>query len=50
MLTNALSLLTGVEALVVMKDVCELPDKDAKKVLRWAAQALLAEAARQVEG
>jgi AcrR family transcriptional regulator len=48
-LTNALSLLTGVEALVVMQDVCELPAKDAKRVLRWTAQALLIEATRKAK-
>jgi AcrR family transcriptional regulator len=46
-LTNALSLIAGVEALVVMQDVCELPAKDAKTVLRWTAQALLSEATRK---
>jgi AcrR family transcriptional regulator len=45
-LTSALALLTGVEAFIVMKDVCELPTKDAKRILRWTAQALLNEAGR----
>jgi hypothetical protein len=48
-LTNALSLIAGVEALVVMQDVCELPTKDAKRVLRWTAQALLSEATRKAK-
>ena len=41
-LINALSLLTGIESLVVMRDVCELEPKEAEKVLRWAARTLLA--------
>lgn len=40
-LVNALSLLTGIESLVVMRDVCELEPKEAEKVLRWAAKTLL---------
>jgi AcrR family transcriptional regulator len=48
-LIYALSLLAGVEALVVMKDVCELTDKEAKMTLRWAASALLTEATREGE-
>lgn len=40
-LRAALSLTLGSEALVVMKDVCRLEDKEALSVLRWAAVALL---------
>lgn len=41
-LEAALALTAGAEAMVVMKDVCKLDDKEAQDVLRWAAQALLA--------
>lgn len=40
-LRAALSLTLGSEALVVMKDVCRLDDREALAVLRWAAVALL---------
>jgi AcrR family transcriptional regulator len=40
-LQAALALTLGVEALVVMKDVCRLDDDAACEVLEWAAQALL---------
>lgn len=41
-LEAALALTAGVEALVVMKDVCRLEEREARDVLRWAAQTLLA--------
>jgi AcrR family transcriptional regulator len=41
-LVNALSLMTGIESLVVMRDVCELEPEEAENVLRWAAKTLLA--------
>jgi AcrR family transcriptional regulator len=40
-LRSALALTLGVEALVVMKDVCHVPDAEALATLDWAAQALL---------
>lgn len=40
-LEAALALTVGGDAMVVMKDVCRLSDKDAKDALRWAALALL---------
>ncbi|MEK1929101.1 MAG: TetR/AcrR family transcriptional regulator [Pararhizobium sp.] len=40
-LVNALSLMTGIESLVVMRDICELEPKEAEEVLRWAATTLL---------
>lgn len=41
-LRAALALTLGVDALVVMKDVCRIDnDKEAHEVLRWAAAALL---------
>jgi AcrR family transcriptional regulator len=37
----ALALTLGIDALVVMKDVCRLDDEEALATLRWAATALL---------
>jgi AcrR family transcriptional regulator len=39
-----LALTMGVEATIVMKDVCRLGDDEAQAVLRWAAATLLAAA------
>lgn len=40
-LVNALSVLAGVEALVVLKDVCGLSPEPADEVARWTASALV---------
>lgn len=40
-LRNALALTMGVEAMVVMKDVCDASDAEALATLEWAAQTLL---------
>lgn len=40
-LRSALALTLGVEALVVMKDVCKLSDDETLATLTWTAQALL---------
>jgi AcrR family transcriptional regulator len=40
-LLAALALTLGIEALVVMKDVCRLDDEEALATLRWAAGVLL---------
>jgi AcrR family transcriptional regulator len=40
-LRAALALTLGIDAIVVMKDVCGLDDEEALDVLRWAATALL---------
>jgi AcrR family transcriptional regulator len=40
-LLYALSLLTGIETLVVLRDICHLSTTQAESVARWAAQALL---------
>jgi AcrR family transcriptional regulator len=40
-LRSALSLTIGVEALVVMRDVCRLPDAEMGATLDWTARALL---------
>jgi hypothetical protein len=42
----ALALVGGVEAMVVMRDVCGLDTEEALEVTRWAAEAILATAAR----
>ena len=46
MLTRALALIMGPEAVVVTKDVLQLDDADARQVKRWAIRALV-EAARK---
>lgn len=40
-LVAALSLCMGIEALVVLRDVCALESAEAEEVLRWAARTLL---------
>ena len=40
-LVAALSLCMGIEALIVLQDVCGLEAAEAVEVSRWAAQALL---------
>lgn len=44
-LTRALALIIGTEGMVVVKDVLQLKDEEARKVKRWAIAALI-EAAR----
>ena len=46
MLARALALIMGPEAIVVIKDVLQLGDADARKVKRWAIRALV-EAAKK---
>lgn len=41
-LVHALSLMMGIESLVVMRDICELEPGEAENVLRWSARTLLA--------
>lgn len=48
-LSRALALVIGTEAMVVIKDVLELDDTEARRVKRWAIRALV-EAARRPEG
>lgn len=38
---TALCLLSGPEALVVLRDVCHVDDRAARDTVRWAAEALL---------
>ena len=45
-LTSALALVIGTEAMLVLKDVLQLDDADARRVKRWAIRALV-EAARK---
>lgn len=45
-LINALSLVMGIESMVVMRDICDLEPKDAENVLRWTAKTLLEGAIR----
>jgi AcrR family transcriptional regulator len=40
-LQAALALATGPDAMVVMKDVCGMSDREAQETLLWAAKALL---------
>jgi AcrR family transcriptional regulator len=46
MLSKALALVIGTEAMMVFKDVLQLDDADARKVKRWAIRALV-EAAKK---
>lgn len=45
-MTRALALIMGPEAVIVVKDVLQLDDADARKMKRWAIRALV-EAARK---
>ncbi len=46
-LIPALSMTFGIEALVVLKDICGLTDAEAQDVALWSARALLEAARRQ---
>lgn len=46
-LVHALSLTFGIEALIVLKDICGLTDPEAQEVALWSAGALLDAALRQ---
>ena len=43
-LVHSLSLVLGIESVIVMRDICELEPKDAEQVLRFTARAVLASA------
>lgn len=49
-LVAALSLMTGIETLVVFKDVCGLSDRQSEEAALWAAKMLLAGVLATVEG
>jgi len=40
-LVVALALCTGIEALIVLRDICDLDPVEAEEVLRWTARTLL---------
>lgn len=46
-LVQALSLTFGIEAMIVLKDICGLGDREAEDVALWAARALLQAARRE---
>jgi AcrR family transcriptional regulator len=46
-LVQALSLTFGIEAMIVLKDICGLGDQEAEDVAIWAARALLQTARRE---
>ena len=48
-LVSALALCGGIEALLVLRDICGLPQHDAVAVSRWAAQSLLAQTIRDAQ-
>ena len=45
-LVQALSLTFGIEAMIVLKDICGLDDRGARDVAMWGAQAMLQAALR----
>lgn len=48
-LLAGLSLLTGIEAIIVLRDVCAIDIDRAEKVVRWSAEAMLAKALAEAE-
>jgi AcrR family transcriptional regulator len=46
-LTQALSLLAGIETIIVLRDVCGLPDPQIREVAGWTARALVQAALRE---
>jgi AcrR family transcriptional regulator len=49
-LVAALSLCMGIEALIVLRDVCALEPEEAEEVSRWAARMLLRSSLAEVRG
>ncbi len=49
MLTRALALVIGTEAMIVFKDVLQLEDEQARSVTRWAIEALVEAALKPAE-
>jgi AcrR family transcriptional regulator len=46
-LVHAMAVVVGIEARIVLKDICGLNDHEVLETERWAAQALLAAATRE---
>jgi AcrR family transcriptional regulator len=46
-LVHAMAVVVGIEARIVLKDICGLNDHEVLETERWAAQALLAAASRE---
>jgi AcrR family transcriptional regulator len=49
-LSKALALIIGTEGMIVIKDVLQLDDADARKVKRWAIRALVETAMKPARG
>ncbi|MDB5527623.1 MAG: TetR family transcriptional regulator [Devosia sp.] len=47
-LTHALALLTGIETVIVAKDVCGLDDAGTRSLVQWTARAVLTAALRDM--
>lgn len=43
-LIHGLSMLTGIESLVVLRDICNVDPQEGERIVRWSAQAMLAKA------
>jgi AcrR family transcriptional regulator len=48
-LRDAIALAIGIEAVVTLRDVCELPPEEARATARWAVRALVAAALAEAE-
>ena len=48
-LLQGLAVLTGIEALVVLRDICDLDPSQGERVVRWSAQAMLAKALEEAK-
>jgi len=49
-LRDAIALAIGNEAVITLRDVCELPPEEARETARWAVRALVAAALAEGEG
>lgn len=49
-LRDAIALTIGTEAVVTLRDVCELPAEETRETARWAVRALVAAALVEAEG
>ena len=47
-LLPALAMCMGIESVIVLKDICGLPDEEAEAIKRWAARALLEAALSEI--